>query len=245
MSGPVALHGGGEFTAGDEPCLEALLELAAGHADGDRAVRIAVVPTAASRWDPEESGAHGVAAFGRVAAVCGLAVAAAAVMILDAASAADPDLAAPLAEADLIYFPGGDPDVIVTVMPGTLAWAAIQRAHRGGAILGGASAGAMALAPWTWTPDGGAPGLDVVAGLAVRPHADAATWEAVVDRFGAGAPSGLGVLGIPERTAAISDDVTADPITWRVVGEGEVRWRAVRGGPTIVSGPGSTLTTKR
>ena len=245
MSGPVALHGGGEFTAGDQACLEALLELAAIHAGGDRAVRIAVVPTAVARWDPEESGANGVAAFGRVAAGMGLALTATAVMVLDAASAADPDLAAQLAEADLIYLLGGDPDVLGTVMPGSPAWGAVLRAHSDGAVLGGTSAGAMALARWTWTPDGGAPGLDVVAGLAVRPHADAATWEAVIERFGAGAPSGLGVLGIPERTAAISDDVTADPVTWRVVGEGEVRWQAVRGGPTIVTGPGGTFTTGR
>jgi cyanophycinase-like exopeptidase len=175
----------------------------------------------------------------------GLAVTATTVMVLDAASAADHDLAAQLGEADLIYFLGGDPDVIVTAMPGSPAWAAVLRAHGGGAVLGGTSAGAMALAPWTWTPDGGAPGLGVVAGLAVRPHADAATWEAVIERFGAGAPSGLGVLGIPERTAAISDDVNADPVTWRVVGEGEVRWQAVRGGPTIVTAPDGTFTTRR
>jgi cyanophycinase-like exopeptidase len=245
MSGPVALHGGGEFTAGDETCLGALLELAARHAGGGRPVRIAVVPTAAARWDPVESGAHGVAAFGRVAAGLGLAVAASAVMVLDAASAADPDTAVPLAEPDLIYFLGGDPDVIVTIMPGSPAWTAVLRAHDGGAVLGGTSAGAMALAPWTWTPDGGATGLDVVPGIAVRPHADAATWETVVDRFGAGAPAGLGVLGIAERTAAISDDVIADPVEWRVVGEGDVRWRPVRGGPTIVTGPGGTFTTRR
>ena len=245
MSGPVALHGGGEFAAGDEPCLEVMLELAARHAGRDRAIRIAVVPTAAARWNPKESGAHGVAAFGRVAVDLGLAAAATAVMILDAASAAVPELAARLAEADLVYFLGGDPDVIVTVMPGSPAWASILRARDGGAVLGGTSAGAMALAPWTWTPDGGAPGLDVVPGIAVRPHADAATWEAVVDRFGAGAPSGLGVLGIPERTAAISDDVAADPIAWRVVGDAEVRWQAVRGGPTIVTAPGGVFTTGR
>jgi cyanophycinase len=245
MSGPVALHGGGEFEAGDEPCLAALLELAARHAGGERPIRIAVVPTAAARWSPEESGAHGVAALGRVAAGLGLTVTSAAVMVLDAASAAEPNLGTPLAEADLVYFPGGDPDQIPMVMRGSPAWAAIKQAHDGGAVLAGASAGAMAFASWTWTPGGGAPGLDVVPGLAVRPHADAATWAAVVDRFGAGAPFGLGALGIPERTAAISDDVTADPVTWRVVGEGEVRWQAVRGGPTVVMRPGGTFTTGR
>jgi cyanophycinase len=245
MSGPVALHGGGEFEPGDEPCLAAMLELAAHRAGNGRAIRIAVVPTAAARYSPGASATHGVGAFERVAEGAGLTVVVAATMIVDSASAADPNLATGLAEADLVYFPGGDPDRIPAVMRGSPAWAAIERAHDGGAVLAGASAGAMAFAPWTWTPDGGAPGLDVVPGLAVRPHADAATWSSVVDRFGAGAPAGLGVLGVPERTAAISDDVTADPVTWRVVGEGEVRWQAVRGGPTVVTRSGGTFTTRR
>ena len=34
MSGPVVLHGGGEFEAGDEPCLAAMVERAARHAGG-------------------------------------------------------------------------------------------------------------------------------------------------------------------------------------------------------------------
>jgi cyanophycinase-like exopeptidase len=245
MSGPVALHGGGEFEAGDEPCLVAMLERAARRVGGDRPVRMVVVPTAAARYSPAASAAHGVATFERVATSAGLAVTASPAMVVDATSAADPDLASRLAAADLVYFPGGDPDMIAAVVRGSPAWAAIERAHAGGAVLGGASAGAMALASWTWTPDGGATGLDVVPGLAVRPHADAATWDAVIDRFGARAPAGLGVIGIPERTAAITDDVTADPIVWTVVGEGEVRWLAVRGGSTVVTQPGGTFTTPR
>ncbi len=166
-------------------------------------------------------------------------------MVVDEASAADPDIASRLADADLVYFPGGDPDRIPSVLRGSAALAAIVRAHAGGAVLGGASAGAMAMAPWTWTPAGGGTGLDVVPGIAVRPHADAATWASVAERFGAGAPAGLGVLGIPERTAAITDDPEAEPILWHVVGEGEVRWQATRGGPTVVTSPGGTFTTPR
>ena len=226
MSGPVVLHGGGEFEAGDEPCLAAMVERAARHAGGDRPIRICVVPTAAARYSPAASAAHGVGAFERVAAQAGIAATATPAMIVDAASAADTDIAGRLADADLVYFPGGDPDRIPSVLRGSLAWAAIVRAHEGGAVLGGASAGAMAMAPWTWTPAGGTTGLDVVPGIAVRPHADAATWASVAERFGAGAPAGLGLLGIPERTAAITDDPSADPIVWHVVGEGEVRWQA-------------------
>ena len=147
-----------------------------------------MVPTAAARYSPAASAAHGVGAFERVAAQAGIAAIATPAMIVDEASAADPDIAGRLADADLVYFPGGDPDRIPSVLRGSLAWAAIVRAHEGGAVLGGASAGAMAMAPWTWTPAGGTTGLDVVPGIAVRPHADAATWASVAERFGAGAP---------------------------------------------------------
>ena len=55
--------------------------------------------------------------------------------------------------ADVIHFPGGDPDLIPTLMPGTRG---LGRDHAtrtlAGAVLAGASAGAMALGPWTWTP---------------------------------------------------------------------------------------------
>ena len=151
-------------------------------------------------------------------------------MIVDAASAADPDIAGRLADADLVYFPGGDPDRIPSVLRGSLAWAAIVRAHEGGAVLGGASAGAMAMAPWTWTPAGGTTGLDVVPGIAVRPHADAATWASVAERFGAGRRPASGSSASRSAPAAITDDPSADPIVWHVVGEGEVRWQAARGG---------------
>lgn len=245
MSGPVVLHGGGEFEAGDEPCLAAMVERAARHAGDGHAIRICVVPTAAARYSPGASAAHGVGAFESVAAQAGLAAVATPAVIVDAASAADPDIARRLADADLIYFPGGDPDRIPSVLRGSLAWAAILLVQAGGAVVGGASAGAMAMGPWTWTPDGGTTGLDLVPGIAVRPHADAASWASVAERFGAGVPAGLGVLGIPERTAAITDDPSADPIVWHVVGEGEVRWQATRGGPTVVTLPGGTFTTPR
>ena len=202
MSGPVVLHGGGEYEAGDEACVSAVLELAAARerrAAGP--IRIVVVPTATARWSPERSAAHGVAAFRRVAARDGLIVVAEQALVVDAASAADATFVEHLTTADIVAFPGGDPDVVVSVMRGSRAWAAIVKAHDAGAVLTGASAGAMAMAPWTWTPTGGVGGLGVVPGLIVVPHADAASWDATVERFGGLAPAGLGGLGIAERTA--------------------------------------------
>jgi len=243
VSGPVVLHGGGEFEAGDDACVSAVLGLGALRAGGGRPIRVVVVPTATARWSPERSGNHGVTAFRRVAAGVGPAVEAVVALIVDAAGAADGSLADLLLGADVVAFPGGDPDLVVSVMRGSRAWEAIERASADGAVLAGASAGAMALAPWTWTPDGGVEGLDVVPGVVVVPHADAASWEAAVARFGAWAPAGLGSLGLGERTAAITDDPTTDPIAWRVVGEGEVRWLAARGEAVAVYHPGDRFET--
>ena len=243
MSGPIALHGGGEFMPGDEPFLAALLAAAGERVRGSRPIRVAIVPTAAARGRPDLAAANGVAAFERVAAGGGFVVESRAVDVVDAASAADPDRASVLAAADVIHLPGGDPDLIPPILAGSEAWRAIRRAWAGGAVLAGASAGAMALASWTWTAGGGITGLGIVPGLVVVPHASAASWMASLERFGAWAPAHLGALGLEERTGAISDDVESISIRWRVVGQGEVRWQAVRGGATTVAGAGETLET--
>ena len=219
MTGPIALHGGGEFLAGDEPFLRALLEQAP---RSDGVVRIAVVPTAAARGRPDLAAATGVAAFRRIAAETGVEIVVEAVRVVDAASAADPSLAEALAASTLIHLPGGDPDIIPTLFPGTAAWAAIGRARARGAVLAGASAGAMGLAGWTWTPAGVVPGLGLVPGVIVAPHADAASWARWVVRFGGSVPAGTGPLGLAERTGIIVPGDGVGP--WRVVGEGEARW---------------------
>ena len=228
MTGTIALHGGGEFLPGDEPFLRAILE-AAPRSDG--AVRAAVVPTAAGRGRPDLAAANGVAALTSVAAATGIPIRAEAVDLLERPSADDADVVAGLAAADLVHFPGGDPDLIPTILAGTAAWAAILGLLARGGVLAGASAGAMALGGWTWTPAGGLPGLGLVPGVVVVPHADAGSWASNLDRYGTMVPTGLALLGICERTGVLidagggavpTDGVTTDP--WRVVGEGEVRW---------------------
>lgn len=240
MTGPVALHGGGEFLPGDEAFLLAILGLAP-RVDG--VVRVAVVPTAAARGRPDVAAANGVAAFRRVAADADIAVVVEAVRVLDAASAAEADLAERLATASLIHLPGGDPDIIPTLYPGTAAWAATQGAHAGGAVLAGASAGAMALAAWTWTRDGGMRGLGVVPGIGVAPHADAATWDQVVAKYGAAVPPDLGFIGLAERTGVIVPASAGE--AWQVVGQGEARWLSaaarVTGQPPVVAADGETI----
>src|SRR2546430_1020755 len=62
MSGPIGLHGGGEFMAGDEPFLLALLEAARPAADGGP-IQAVVVPTAAARHRPDATARQGRAAW--------------------------------------------------------------------------------------------------------------------------------------------------------------------------------------
>jgi len=234
VTGPVALHGGGEFLPGDEPFLRRIVGLAPARGG---VVRIAVVPTAAARGRPDLASEHGVTAFRRIAAELGVSVEVEAVQVVDGASAADPGLAERLVAATLIHLPGGDPDLIPTLYPGTAAWAAIQAAHGDGAVLAGASAGAMALAGRTWTGRDVVPGLGIVPHVLVLPHADAGSWPRVLARYARLRPADMGLLGIGERTGVIVPPDAADGTTpWRVVGEGEARW--LRAGE---SDPGATL----
>jgi cyanophycinase-like exopeptidase len=241
MSGPIGLHGGGEYVAGDEPFLDALLVAAAGSLERRRAtvgvgsavasavpalrgVRVVVVPTAASRGLPDRAAATGVEAFERRAAATGIKATVAVARVVDAASAADPAIVERLAAADLIHLAGGDPDLIPAIVAGTPADAAIRSAWREGAIVAGASAGAMALAGWTWTPQGGTRGLGFVDGLAVVPHYDEirrTTWQRAIDQI---APGGIGYLGLDERTGVLAEPNGGGERRWIVTGPGAAWW---------------------
>ena len=229
MTGPIALHGGGEFLPGDEPFLEALLDAAAIPA-GERApgapIRVAIVPTAAAGQRPSAAAAFGTGAFERVAAAANRDIAVETVMAVDAASAGDARLAGPIADADLVYFPGGDPALIPSILAGTATWETILAARARGAVLAGASAGAMALGPLTWTPSGVIPGLGLVPGVVVFPHADETSWQGRADWFPMAAAVGVSILGLGERTGILSDRTVDDAPgrSWRVVGPAEVRW---------------------
>lgn len=235
--GPIALHGGGEFLPGDERFLDVLLEVTAhaAHAvkrratspastgnGGDLAtggLRVAVVPAAASRGLPDRAAALAVDAFEARARACGHPVRVGVARVVDAASADDPEVAEMIESADLAYLPGGDPDLAPILLGSTAAGRALAALHRRGSVIAGASAGAMALADWSWTSGGGMPGLGFVHGLIVVPHYDdirRMEWQAGLEKV---APPGLGYLGLDERTGVISGEGG-----WRVAGEGEAYW---------------------
>jgi cyanophycinase-like exopeptidase len=140
-----------------------------------------------------------------------LGVEAVPVPALDRSSADDPDVAAPIEGAGLVYLSGGSPAYLADSLRGTRVWTAVLGAWRAGAALAGCSAGAMALAQWMVSiraPEAAPePGLGVVPGILVVPHFDRfRRWmgrgpEAVAARL----PDGVVLVGIDEETAIVSD----------------------------------------
>ncbi|HUP54767.1 MAG TPA: Type 1 glutamine amidotransferase-like domain-containing protein [Methylomirabilota bacterium] len=258
MNGPIGLHGGGEYEAGDERFLDALLRAAgrvataratrptdgpaeghtadradrdvAGHSSGPAlqlrvaTIRVVVLPTAAARGMPDRAARNGQVAFERRAAVLGWPATVDIARVVDRDSAADPHEAACIADADLIHLPGGDPELVPAILAGSAALAAMITASSGGAVVAGASAGAMALAEWTWTPAGGIRALGLVRGLAVVPHYDdvrRTSWQRTLDAI---APGGIGYLGLDERTGVIGASNGSPGRSWRVAGPGAAWW---------------------
>jgi cyanophycinase len=165
-----------------------------------------------------------------------LGVEAVPVVARDRAEADDPELAALVEGAGLIYLSGGNPPYLATTLRGTRLWEAIRTAWEGGAALAGCSAGAMALTSWvpdirhpTRDPD---PGLGVVPRLRVIPHFDRFVgWmPELVTRYLARAPEDVTILGIDEDTALIGDDghwtVHGRQSVWVLTPQGRISYAA-------------------
>jgi len=128
--------------------------------------RVAVVPTAAASHRPELAAENGVRHFSALGAD------ATTVMILDEADAANEALCGRLMESDLIYLTGGNPAHLVEVLQGSPALAALRQSLEQGSIVGGSSAGAMALGPLVAFPrQGVADGL-ALADVVTVPHSE-------------------------------------------------------------------------
>ncbi len=222
--------------AGDESAMDALLREARVVA-GDRDPVVVLVPTAAARQRPDAAVEHGERAFRAAAARAGISVRLASARILTREDAADPSLIEAFEGADLVHFPGGDPDLIPAVLRDTPAWTAILDALQRGACVAGASAGAMALGGRVWTSRGGIVGLGLLPDAAVIPHfaPDRVTaWRRVVEDGTA-----LTWIGIDEQTVVIGRPGE----TWTVAGRG--RLHLVPAGalePTLVAHHGMVIS---
>jgi cyanophycinase len=215
-SGVLALVGGDEFKPGNEPHDTLLIE-SARELGADRSAF--VVASAAARHDPDAVVATARAWFASLGATVEE------LPLRTRRQADDPAIVALAASGSLFYLAGGDPGLVVRVLEGTPAWAAIVDAWRRGAALAGSSAGAMALGALTLIRarhPGDArrdarPALDIVPGIAVAPHFETFGHRWVPEARGAVATAGGVIVGIDERTAAVWTDGA-----WRALGAGAV-----------------------
>ena len=224
MAGPVALVGSGEY-------LPVMMEMEAGLIAG-RPPRYVQLPTAAGQEGPGSLGRW--VGLGAEQAQR-LGVEAVPVMAIDRASADDPELAALVSGAGLIYLSGGSPPYVADTLRDTRVWAAILREWEAGAALAGCSAGAIALTDWVPNirrPEAPArAGLGVVTGLRVLPHFDRmAKWAPqMADSIARVLPAGVTLVGVDEETAIVSDG--NDMKRWVVHGR-QAAWVFGPGGRT-------------
>lgn len=232
MTGHILLAGGAEFQPGMEAADRRAIALAGGP---DAPVRI-IPAAAAPDHNHGRAGANAVRWFRSLGARD-----VASLPLTDAASAADPAVAAELRAARLIYLLGGFPRHLGDSLAGSPAWAACLEAHAAGAVIAGSSAGAMVLCATYFDPQGKelAPGLGLVAGACVLPHHNG---------FGAGwaprlAPQlpGLALLGLDERTGVVDEDLGGGARGWRVYGPGAATLYRAGARAVYASGEGFTL----
>lgn len=157
MTSPIALIGGEEFADGFEDVHANLLEVVQAKRDSrstgnGKPVSVVFLPTCATDDGPDVVTYWCDEAIRRLSAP---GVKVAPLRIVDRESANDPENARQIAEADWIYIGGGYPHVGMHILGRTRARLAIEEAHRHGALISGASAGAMMLGARSWviTPE--------------------------------------------------------------------------------------------
>jgi cyanophycinase len=238
---PLALIGGEEFADGFEDVharlLEDVLRAKAKANGGSGEATIAFLPTCAAHDGPQVVESWCDRARVRLgmdgARVLPLPIA-------DRASANDPANVRALLSADWIYLGGGVPHVGMSILAGTPVLEAILERYARGALLAGASAGAMMLCARTWmitsemqaefesvvrsgnrdtTPQLSAPsfieGLNLIPQALCFPHFNVVPSSLWLQ--GAFLPPGLWMIGVDEQTA-----LTNTRGQWEVLGRGSV-----------------------
>jgi cyanophycinase len=137
-------------------------------------------------------------------------------MALDSAQASDEELLAPVDSADVLYFTGGNPRYLLSVLQESLLLQKLRNALTRGAIVAGSSAGAMVLGSWMWFHDW-VEALSIVEGVAVLPHHERSNCSTVTKRLETRTSSNVAVLGIDAMACCIRSREG-----WRVLGQGAV-----------------------
>ena len=205
-------------------------------ATGKNAPRVAIIPTAAAYENPQLAASNGIRHFS------GLGADAYSVDVIQRADAENPRIAAQLDGADVIYFTGGSPEHLHTVLAGSPLLDAVVAANAAGTTWAGSSAGAMVLGAVMRRPSSGSPvspALDVVANVMTLPHHERSDPEAVLSQLAGREYTGLTVLGIDGGSG-----VLLEPGGATALGSGNVtvyrdgNWKRYAGGEPI---PGLTV----
>jgi cyanophycinase len=234
-AGAFALLGSGEFESWTSSVDDWLLERASG--DG----RILILPTASA---PE-----GASVFDRWARMGlehyeGQGMRADVILLRDRDDAADPALVAPLREASVVFFSGGNPAYLAGTLEGTPAWDAIVEGLGRGMAYAGCSAGVACLgegAPDSAQRDPNGegfmrPGLGLFPETYFMPHWDALNTyiPGLRELLRAAVPDGRRIVTIDENTAMVGDGAE-----WSVLGTGSVG--VVRDGNERAYAPGDSF----
>jgi cyanophycinase len=206
--GYLLLEGGAEFGgAMREPDLRAI-ELAGGFN-----APICILPTAAAPDNNHvRAGNNGLRWFQSLGARDVVSL-----LLIDKASANDPEIANSLRAAKLIYLLGGFTHYLGQTLLGSQAWEAALEAWENGAVIAGSSAGAMVLCEHYFDPGRGAVerGLNQVPNACVLPHHNTfgKNWARKLKAL----LPGVVLLGIDEYTGMLMEDRE-----WIVYGGGGV-----------------------
>jgi cyanophycinase len=205
--GPLLLAGSGEYTAAMAATDRLLLR-----ALGRDRPRVALLPTASALEPgmPAQWNRRGVEHFRR------LGCEPLPLLLCSRADAADPQIAAAIAECDLIYFSGGQPDYLIETLADTAAFAAVQQVVASGGALAGCSAGAMMMGAVTVSIRGllqsgqlhWRSAHAVAGGLVVIPHFDRIHQYLPLEQLEQALhalPPHLTAVGIDEFTALVDD----------------------------------------
>ena len=230
----ILLVGGEEFRASGAGMDGYILRLT-----GKSNPRVAIVPTAAAFENPGLAAANGVRHF------AGLGASGFSVDVVRREDAENPRVVAQLDGADVIYFTGGNPEHLHSVLAASPLLEAVAAACDGGAIWAGSSAGAMVLGSVMRRPSSGSPvspALNIVPDVMVLPHHERSDPHAVTGQLAGSATFGLTVLGIDGGSG-----VLLDPDGATALGAGNVtvyrsgEWRRYAAGETVpglkASGP--------
>ncbi len=228
MQGHILLAGGAEFGGRMAEADRRAIELAGGFD-----TRLSIIPAAAAPdHNHQRAGANGARWFASLGARQ-----AAALPLIDHASAGDPAICAALEQSRLIYLLGGFTHYLGQTLLGSAAWQAALAAYAAGAVIAGSSAGAMVLCEHYYDPHRGQAerGLGLVPNACVLPHHNT-FGKGWAPRLSALLP-GVLLLGIDEGTAMIDDGPSG---AWGVYGQGAVT--IYRAGQPTVYASGAQLT---